>query len=225
MTTSLKSNILNWVIRILFVIIAIIVIGLILLNLISGGGESQRRGLEQAFSENFGVPMTMRTLNKFNAFPQFIIDASDISSAPNEKNRLIKADQVAIAFSLWDLLQNKKTIQELTIKNGEILIPEFSPHHFTQIETSIITPTIDNRQAKLQASAMVKGKKLNLSIPLEHKKSGIHFNYSIVQPTLITARYGTCDISGNIKANNVFEWDQKNKKNNDCNEFLKLLAP
>ena len=220
-----KSTVLDWILRILFFFVALISVSLIMLNMVSGTGEPQKQGLEKAFSDSLGVPVSIGTLNKFNAFPQFIIDVSDLESTQNEQTNPVKAKHISIAFSLFDLLQGKKTIQKFDIEGGEFFNPSFSKEHFTNISTKINPPTIENNQALFIATARVDHKDLKISIPMKHQKSGVDFNYSIQQPVNIKAEYASCEIMGKMDGSNKFQWDIPSKPNKDCTTFLALFKP
>jgi hypothetical protein len=218
-----KSTALDWILRILFFFIAVLSIGILILNLVSGTGDPQRRGLEQAFSDSLGVTISIGTLNNFNVLPQFTIDISDLKSDKNEHQKIIEAGRIRIAFSLLDLLQNKKTIQNLDIDKGKFYYPAFSANEFTNISSKIEPPTINNNQATFTATATINENTLNISIPMNHTKSGINFNYSIRHPVQIKATYKSCVTMGTMKTDGKIEWDISTSSNTDCSQFLELF--
>lgn len=97
--------------NLLLIFLCVIVIGGLLLiavlSLIAGTGESQKKGLEQAFGEFLSSQVTFQKLNHFNIIPQLTIDISGLNATPNVGSGFLTADRVAFSFNAADLLFKK----------------------------------------------------------------------------------------------------------------------
>ncbi len=109
----------KWIFRLLLVVVTVIAFGLFALNILSGTGDTQKRGLEQAFSGIFQGNTKFGTLKTFNLFPHLTIAVSnlEINRTTGEK---IVAEDVDIGFGLSDVLFKTRKIEKFTLKNVHV---------------------------------------------------------------------------------------------------------
>lgn len=195
-----------------------------MLNTLSGNGEAQRNGLQQAFSDGLGMPVTIGALNKFNAIPQFYIDMNDIQAGSIHEGYYLNAEQFVVAFSLFDIFFNKKTIQEFQIKNGEFRIPNLSEDIFKNVNVQILRPEL-TKPARLFLQATLKEKPIEITISMHHSISNLNYNYNLSNKEQIIAKSGTCEITGTFdqSAMQPFIWNLPTTINDDCVTIISLF--
>ena len=224
MQSRLFSTMLNWTIRCLAIFVIFICIILFMLNTLAGNGDAQRNGLQQAFSDGLGVPVTIGRLNKFNAIPQFHIDIQNFMAGSPNGDTYLQAEQFIVAFSLLDILFNKKTIQELKITNAEFKIPQISKQNFKNTTIQILQPEL-TKPARLFLTGLVNDKPIELSLTMQHDISNLNYNYSLSNKEIITAKSGACEITGTFdqSAPDPFTWNLPAALNDDCAALIALV--
>lgn len=110
----------KWIIRLLLTLIALF--GLIFggLNMLSGTGDAQKGGLEDAFGKALGATVHFDRLEAFNILPQFTVEISGFHASYPSGEGDIDADHVAFSFNLLDLILKKRTINRFEIENANI---------------------------------------------------------------------------------------------------------
>lgn len=109
----------KWILRLLMVVVFLIAGGLFTLNIVSGTSETQKKGLEQAFSKIFRGTATFGKLQTFNLFPQLTIHVQNLAiiGAPGGD---IAAEDAEMSFALLDVVLKNRLIQNLHFKNLRI---------------------------------------------------------------------------------------------------------
>ena len=224
MTHKIISSLLTWIIRLTAVFIILISITLFMLSSMSGKGESQRKGLEQAFTDGLDMPVTIGTLNYFNAIPQFKIDAASFKAGTKFDKTYIIADQVILGFSLWDIVRNQKTIQEFTILNADIAMPAITNQKFEKTNIRILQPEL-TKPARLYLNGITGGHKIELSITMQTRVTNLLNNYYLSDKEIIMAKSGACEINGLFEKNNTppMKWDMPKTPNKNCKPVLDLI--
>lgn len=110
----------KWFLRILLTICVLIGFILFALNVVSGTSETQKRGLEQAFSQIFKGSARFQKLDSFNLFPKFSLQISglEISGIPSAGTQegVVRADLLGIGFGSEDLFLKTRLIERFDIK-------------------------------------------------------------------------------------------------------------
>jgi hypothetical protein len=224
MKQSIASIFLKWFLRFLLLCLALLALLLLIMNSISGSGDAQRRGLEQAFSDGLKIPVTIGTLNDFNVVPQFKIDASLFKiGTPNDALYLM-ADQIIISFSLWDMLLNKKTIQEFTIQNADFILPFITSETIQNSTIQILRPEPVN-PARLYLNGKIKGKPIELYLTLQSELTNTHYNYKLAPEEVVTLQMGNCNLNGKFiqEESPHFKWDIPAAMPSDCLTFKNFI--
>ena len=154
----------KWTLRLLFVIICMIGAALLMLNILSGTGESQKKGLEGAFSQVFQGQAHIGALKTFNILPQFDVDAADIT-IDLKNNTTIKAEQVRIAFAFVDLFKGNHHIEALNLKNIDIGKDILGPFP-VKIGTASIQQK-NGENGELVVDGVLDAQKLHLTLDLQ----------------------------------------------------------
>ncbi len=144
----------------LVLLICMFIVGLAILGtsqLVSGNGENQKKGLENAFSMALQGTAKITTLHSFNLVPQFNIDVEGLNVEGMPQNGTFSADKLHIAFGLLDLSLGTRKIevfaaQNIAISKGIIADAPLA------IETAKIVPSEDQKTGEKYAVFAVKGK-------------------------------------------------------------------
>lgn len=107
----------NWILRLLIIIVVVMGGGMLVLGLVSGTGESQKNGLEQALARALDAKTTIGTLKEFNIVPQFSIAAENITAQINTGNKQISLGYGRIAFGFFDILTSQRTIEDIQLRD------------------------------------------------------------------------------------------------------------
>jgi hypothetical protein len=225
MKQSIVSIFLKWFFRFLLLCVALLALLLLIMNSISGNGDAQRRGLEQAFSDGLKMPVTIGTLNDFNVVPQFKIDASLFKIGTANDPLYLMADQIVISFSLWDMLLNEKTIQEFTIKNAEFMLPFITSETIENSTIQILRPEPVN-PARLYLNGKIKEKPVELYLTLQSELTNTHYNYKLAPEEVVILKMGNCKLNGKFiqEQSSHFKWDIPAAVPSDCLTFKNLIT-
>ncbi len=109
------SPLTKWILGILIAVCVVLGLALAGVSMLSGTSESHRRGLEQAISNAFRTKIEITTLNTFNVFPQFLIDANDIQGSGADGSILFKVASLRTAFSFMDVLGKKGYLENIDL--------------------------------------------------------------------------------------------------------------
>lgn len=164
----------------LLIFLCVIVIGGLLLiavlSLISGTGETQKKGLEQAFGEFLSSQVSFQKLNRFNIIPQLTIDISGLNATPNVGSGLLSADRVAFSFNASDLLFKKGRLLDFTIENLNIASTTFS-NYPAQYEYIKIFPESGNIKAHMGAIGSYGPVPVTFSVDVGHSQNAMPTYY------------------------------------------------
>lgn len=153
----------KWTLRLLFVLVFMMGATLLMVNILSGPGDAQKKGLEGALSKVFDGEAHINTLKTFNILPQFDVSAADVSIEMKSK-ATIKATQFRIAFAFIDLFTGNHHIEALDLQNLEM-----SKDVFGHFAIQIATATIQQKENKgvLVVDGTLDTQKLHLTLDLE----------------------------------------------------------
>lgn len=151
----------------LLIFLSIIVIGGLVviagLSLVAGTGESQQKGLEQAFGEFLNAKVTFQKLNNFNIIPQLTIDVSGLNAVPNIGSGLLTADKVAFSFNAMDLLFKRGRLLNFNIENLSVTSSNFS-NYPAQYEYIKIIPESGNVKAHMGVKGVYGSVPLTINV-------------------------------------------------------------
>lgn len=118
----------KWLLRILVLFVVMVGMSVLALNIISGTGDTQKRGLEQSFSQILGGTATFGKLARFNLFPSLTIAIDNVSVTGINETGTLSADHAEISFASMDIILKKRRIEKLSLKNlnltGGAYVPE-----------------------------------------------------------------------------------------------------
>lgn len=167
----------KWIIRLLLTIIVMIGVLLSGLHLLSGTGDAQKSGLEDAFSKALGGKVRFDKLEKFNIIPQLAVEVSGFHATYDNNLGNIDADQLAFSFSFIDLIRKKHTIDSFDISNMKIEAGTF-------FDTSVsfgkmgIEPATADKPAEFVALGKFGTLPMELRVDMTEDKDNIPAHYS-----------------------------------------------
>lgn len=100
----------KWILRLLVALVVAMCFFLFALKIVSGTGDAQKRGLEQAFSEIFEGRATFGQLVAFNLFPQLSLAVDNLAISNVKGQGDIVASKVALSFATWDIVAKNRKI-------------------------------------------------------------------------------------------------------------------
>lgn len=126
----------KWLFRLLVLCVTMIAFALFALNVVSGTSDTQKRGLEQAFSRIFEGNASFGTLKAFQIFPQLMISVGDLSVSRTSGGKIL-LDEVDIGFSFTDIIFKTRRIEKLHLKNLHVDAGTYLPMTLVLDEASI----------------------------------------------------------------------------------------
>lgn len=144
----------------LVLLILIFGIGLAILGtlqLVSGNGESQRKGLENAFSMTLQGTAQIKTLHSFNLMPQFNIELEGLDVSGMPQGGTLTADKLHVAFGLIDLSRGTRKIEVFSVQDMVVGKGVLADAPIT-VQTANITPVSDPKTGQKSGLFTVKGK-------------------------------------------------------------------
>lgn len=117
----------KWILRILVIFAVIGAFTLFGLKIVSGTSDSQKKGLEQAFSQLFQGNATFGTLKAFNLIPQFSIEIDNLQISGIKQTGKIEAEKLLVSFGPLDLVMKNRLIEEFHLTNLKISEGVYTP--------------------------------------------------------------------------------------------------
>lgn len=206
----------KWILRLLVAITVMLVMAIAAMNIVSGTGEPQKKGLESAFSNFLGGETHFTTLNTFNIFPDLIVDIGGLSTSVSPTQNL-SADKLNITFGAYDLFMKTRKIKNLSIKDARIDKDIFLPFDL-YIKTAATT------KDGFVFSGTYNGQDLQGKISMT-STGGVVPNYGFAAENPFTINIGSVQISGQfspyaaegtiVKSLSIFAATKTSKEN--CN--------
>ncbi len=188
----------KWILRILLTIVSLMVASLFVLSLISGTGESQRHGLEQALARALDAKATIGKLKEFNIAPQFSVAAEDITAQTNKANKNISLGYGRIAFGLLDILTSKRTIEDIELRDlksdGEVWGPRPVTLSLLKIDDSDST-----RKPRLTFSGTYGSEAMKGWVEMEKEINWLRPSFHFTEQNNMEMHLGNITIIGNFK--------------------------
>lgn len=190
------SPLTRWILRVLFFGIVLTLVFFFIINIISGTGDVQKRGLEQALSDLTGAKVEIGTLQQFNLFPQFIISLEGISGAPGEKHPGFVADRLSFGKSFWDWLLNRASrVQEIEIKGLKTKPGAVGPDSL-EIDSLSISKAEAGTPPKLELDGRYGTESFSATLDLGIADSGYIPTYVFGRGESLVARIGDFHLTG-----------------------------
>lgn len=184
----------KWILRLLTTVIVLGGLFLFALNIISGTSDTQKNGLEQAFSQIFKGQAHFGKLVAFNLFPQFLIaiDQLDISSIKGVGT--LSADSVAIGFGSIDLLAKNRKIEKFHLKNLQISEGVYTPLPLS-LESAEIVRGATEEHGAFRFNGTYGSTPINGQVAMV-AESGMQPKYHLDDKNAFTITMGHADITG-----------------------------
>ena len=186
----------------LFLLILIFVVGLAILGtlqLVSGNGESQKKGLENAFSLTLQGTAQIKVLHSFNLMPQFNINLEGLDVSGMPQGGTITADKLHVAFGLIDLSRGTRKIEIFTAQNMVIGKGVLADAPIT-IQTAQIGPPVAGKNADEKRGIFaLKGKIAESTLTAEVTMlayDGTRPSYSLDEENVFTITVGQVTAKG-----------------------------
>lgn len=188
----------KWLSRILVAICVFIGLILFALNIVSGTSETQKRGLEQAFSQIFKGSARFQKLESFNLIPKFTLqisglEISGLAAAGNQDGR-IRADLLAIGFGSEDLFFKTRLIERFDLKNLVTTEGTIFPLRL-ELEQAGIVPAKAESAPKFAFSGHYGDKELKGAIEMKASSAGSS-KYGLDEENNFTMNVGAIQASG-----------------------------
>lgn len=191
MTKSRFSSLTTWTIRILLVLIAVICVALLILSNMGGTSEQHKKGLEQAFSEYLKADVEIKSIEEFNVMPQFSLKLEGVHGIFKDTKNEFMADELRIAFGLWDLTVGSRKIEDFQLKN--LRLSKDSAYDL-KVDHAGIVP---GKDAVFASSGTYYDRAFDVKIPLLQDDSS-RTSYRFNEANHIEGSYGSLRISGDI---------------------------
>lgn len=195
---SKRPQVGNWILRLLVTIVVVMGGGMLVLGLVSGVGEPQRHGLEQALARALDAKATIGTLKEFNIAPQFSVAAENITAQTNKANKQISLGYGRIAFGLLDILTSKRTIEDIELRDlksdGEIWGPHPVTLSLLKIDDSDLA-----RKPRLTFSGTYGTETMNGWIEMEKEINWSRPSFHFTEQNNMEMHLGNITITGNFK--------------------------
>ncbi len=190
------SKISRWVLRLILVGVFIFLSFLFVVNTISGTGDMQRSGLQQALSDVTGTKVNITKLTQFNVFPQFAIGFEGIDGVGAGIDTGFSIGEFTYAKSFWDwFLNNETSIQKLDIVSFKANAGVFGPQ-VLEITKAGIVPAKDKAQPYLSAEGLYGTQKFSARFDLAQTQFGIVPGYEIGKGNDFDVRLGDFHAQG-----------------------------
>lgn len=109
----------KWILRLLIVLLVAMCFFLFALKIVSGTGDAQKRGLEQAFSEIFQGQASFGQLRAFNIFPQLSLGIDKFVISNIQGRGELFVNRVDLAFGPMDVLAKRRKIEAFHVEGLE----------------------------------------------------------------------------------------------------------
>ncbi len=196
-----RSRMTRWIFRLLVVGILIFLAFLFVVNTISGTGEMQRAGLQQALSDVTGSKVSITKLTRFNVFPQFAIGFEGIDGvgASTATGFSIGEFTYAKSFTDW-FLNNETAIQVLSISQFKTNAGVIGPQ-VLEITKAQIIPATASERPYLKADGLYGAQKFSARFDLTQTQFGMIPNYEIGKGEKFEVQLGDFNITGKLLYN------------------------
>jgi hypothetical protein len=195
---SKRPQVGSWILRLLITIVVLMGGGMLMLGLVSGTGDAQKSGLEQALARALDAKTTIGTLKEFNIAPQFSVAAENITAQTNKTNKQISLGYGRVAFGLFDIITSKRTIEDIELKDlksdGEIWGPQPVTLKLLKIDDSDLA-----RKPRLTFSGTYGTETMTGWIEMEKKINWLRPNFRFTKQNKMEMHLGNISIEGNFK--------------------------
>ncbi len=190
------STISRWLLRLLLVAVVIFLSFLFVVNTISGTGDMQRSGLQQALSDVTGTKVNITKLTQFNVFPQFAIGFEGIDGVGVSADTGFSIGEFTYAKSFWDWFFNNETsIQKFNVVNFRTNPGVFGPQ-VLEITKAAIIPAQDKSPPYLSAEGLYGAQKLSARFDLVQTQFGLIPGYEIGKGQAFDIALGDFHVTG-----------------------------
>lgn len=193
-----RSRAVRWTFRLIIAGIIIFLAFLFVVNTISGTGDMQRSGLQQALSDVTGTKVSITKLTRFNVFPQFAIGFEGIDGVGASADTGFSVGEFTYAKSFGDWFFNNETsIQTLNIAQLRTNAGVIGPQIF-EITKAEIIPAADKEQPYLKAEGLYGAQKFSARFDLTQTQFGMIPNYEIGTGKKFEVQLGDFNVTGKL---------------------------
>lgn len=193
-----RSRAMRWTFRLIITGIIIFLAFLFVVNTISGTGDMQRSGLQQALSDVTGTKVSITKLTRFNVFPQFAIGFEGIDGVGASADTGFSVGEFTYAKSFGDWFFNNETaIQTLSIAQLRTNAGVIGPQIF-EITKAEIIPAADKEQPYLKAEGLYGVQKFSARFDLTQTQFGMIPNYEIGTGKKFEVQLGDFNVTGKL---------------------------
>lgn len=188
----------KWLLRILIAFCVSIGFILFALNVVSGTSETQKRGLEQAFSQIFKGSAHFQKLDSFNLIPKFSLQISGLEisglTSAGSQDGALRADLLGIGFGSEDLFFKTRLIERFDIKNLVISEGVIFPLRLEIIQAGLVKSSVEGT-AKFAFSGLYGEKDLKGEIDMKSPSAGSQ-KFGLDEENKFTMNVGAIQASG-----------------------------
>lgn len=195
---SKRPQIGNWILRLLITIVVVMGGCMLMLGLISGTGDAQKHGLEQALARPLDAKATIGTLKEFNIAPQFSVAAENITAQTNKGNKQISLAYGRIAFGLFDILTSKRTIEYIELKDLKSDGDVWGPHPLT-MSLLKIDDSDSSRPPRLTFNGTYGTETMAGWIEMEKEVNWSRPSFHFTEKNNMEMHLGNITVTGNFK--------------------------
>ncbi|OIN86867.1 MAG: hypothetical protein AUJ12_04460 [Alphaproteobacteria bacterium CG1_02_46_17] len=183
----------KWIFRILLTMIIIIAFLIAGLSMLSGTGDAQKAGLEDAFGKALSATVTFGELEFFNIFPQFTIKVKEFRGIYDGEKSDIYADHISLSFDFIDLITKQKKINQFNVDNLSVGKGDWFDQPITNATIKI--EPLEQDKARLQINGQYGDRPIDISVAME-KKSSLPPSYMFSSENHFDLTIGKTEVHG-----------------------------
>lgn len=185
----------KWLLRILIAMVVIAGLGLLSLQILSGTSDSQKRGLEQAFSTIFRGDASFGTLKTFNLFPHTVMAVENLRIL-RDAGASVQADEMSIGFGAGDLILKNRRIEVFHLKNFKMSAGFYLPFELSLTDAGLYAGDTKDK-GKFAFEGFYGGQALKGQIDM-WSAAGTPPKYSFEDDNKFTINLGSFQLSGDL---------------------------
>lgn len=178
----------------LLIFISLIGLALLSLNLVSGTGDSQRRGLEQVFSDAFKGTASIEKLTHFNIAPQFLIGLENLNVINMEGGGSLSVARAQIGFGFLDLILKSRRIESFAVENVKLTGTALDGQEII-IDKAMIEPATDGTSGMLTVTGKIGRQNLAADMAFDYD-AAVRGSYSLPAESPFHLTLGKIVVSG-----------------------------
>ncbi len=155
----------KWIFRILLTMIIMIALLIAALSMLSGTGDAQKAGLEDAFGKALNATVTFGELESFNIFPQFTIKVKEFRGIYDGEKSDIYADHISLSFDFIDLITKQKKINQFSADNLSVGKGGWFDQPITSATIKI--EPFEQDKARLQITGHYGDRPININVTMK----------------------------------------------------------